>query len=492
MTTVDQLIYTRAVTLSQGTNLNDVHDAGFYQGLGLGNAPHGGFWYVEVMRATDDASYVTQRLTELAPANGVSTVYIRTCIGGNWGPLTQQGAQGPQGPAGPPGSGGGGGGGSNGFAVYNILDFGAQPSGDATAAFQAAFNALNSNPMGGVIYIPPGEYVISSQIGGATDKNFIVRGSGAASRLIISGGMANGLVMQQLTPNNALELCDLRILATNCPNLGNGSIVSVIGVLQGCDGVRVDNIHFQVTDDAPCSNVLYICNPSSGVVRDVNIDGYSGWGESNSATGIYIICDTQGANAIQLINCNIFRVYTGIRCVGGQIHAYVMEGFEANECTIVGCQFGLVMQGGWYRVPGNGWRGGHINCRQICIQLDSWMEFKISDALLYLDGSAAANSQGFIKATNCEDINVHNCTTRYVDEITGGPTQRGIWGMALLNSQNCLIQGNFFDIGRADSAAIYAVPGTGCANVRSAFNTKRGGGAALAGDVRSIGEDIVV
>ncbi len=88
VTTVDQLIYTRGVRID-GRDLNTLTDAGFYCGLGLGNAPHGGFWHVEVQRFQDDASYITQRLTEMAPANNASTVYNRTCVGGVWGPLVQ-------------------------------------------------------------------------------------------------------------------------------------------------------------------------------------------------------------------------------------------------------------------------------------------------------------------------------------------------------------------------------------------------------------------
>ncbi len=377
--------------------------------------------------------------------------------------------------------------------IYNIVDYGAVSNGgDCSGAFQAAFDALNNTPEGGQIYIPPGRFLIQNPIGGTTDKSCVIKGAGADASVLVFNGpnLNNGLVLQQVTPNNACAFKDFGVVATGCPNLGNGSVLSIIGVLQGCNGITVDGLHVRLTDDAPCSNVLYVRNPSSGVIRDFNVDGYSGWGEGNTATGIYIICDTQGANAIQLYNCNIFRVYKGIWCVGGQIQQYVMEGFEANECTLVGVQYGLHMQGGWYRPPGNAWKGGHINARQICILLETWYEFKISDTLLYLDGSAAANSQGHIRVINCDEIQIHNNSTRYVDEITGGPTQRGIWGIAISDSSNVLVQGNFFDIGRADSAALYSVSGN--SNVRSAFNTKRGGGAYGAGAYTEIGQDIVV
>lgn len=385
--------------------------------------------------------------------------------------------------------------------VYDVTAYGAVPdAGDCSGAFNAAFNALANNPEGGEIYIPPGNYLIQNQLFGATDKHFVVRGEGSGSQLVINGGMANGIVMQQVQPNNALEIRDVQINVTGATGLGNGSVLTVHGVLQGCAGLRIENVHIRLAPDSPCSNVVLVRNPSSGVVRDLNIDGYPDWGQSNTATGLYIDCDTQGANAIQLYNVNIFRTYTGIRCVGGQIHQYVMEGFQANDCTLVGVQFGLIMQGGWYQPPGNGWFGGHINAGQINIQVNTWSEFKIADTLLYLNSNNAAHGvpgpQGFIMVNGSDDVNIHNCTMRFVNEDTGAANTSGCWGVALINSTNVLIQGNFFDINEpAQSTAVYSVQGNH--NVRMAFNTGRGlrSGGMLAnndGGTRSIGEDIQV
>lgn len=384
--------------------------------------------------------------------------------------------------------------------IFNVLDYGAvSDGGDSSAAFNAAFNALNNNPDGGVIYIPAGNYLIQNTIFGATNKAFEVRGEGSASQLVLNGGnMANGIVMQQNTANGALEIRDLQIYVTGATGLGNGSVLSVIGTLQGVAGLRIENIHIRMSDDSPVSNVVLVRNPSQGVIRDLNIDGYSSWGQSNTATGLYIDCVIQGANAIQLFNVNVFRTYYGIRCIGGQINQqYDMEGFQATGCSCVGVQYGLVMMGGWYQPPGYGWFGGHINAAQLCVQINTWSEFKVQGALLYLnsDGrNVGGTPQGFVLIQGSDDVQVKDNTCRFVNEETGAANTPGCYGVAATNSSNVLITGNFFDINEtAGSTAVYSAGGN--SNVRTAFNTARGVHAFLAnsdGAARSIGEDLAI
>ncbi len=151
MTTVDQLIYTRAVTLRRAPISTMSTMPGFLSGTWLRLTRLTGVTGTSKSCAHGRSVYVTQRLTELAPASGVSSVWIRTCIGGSWGALTQQGAQGPacpQGPAGPAGSGGGGGvnAGSTGTSIAAFGgsgDFNPDNGAgtDNTAAPQAAINS---------------------------------------------------------------------------------------------------------------------------------------------------------------------------------------------------------------------------------------------------------------------------------------------------------------------------------------------------------------
>lgn len=48
--------------------------------------------------------------------------------------------------------------------VVNVQDFGAQPVPGLmnTQAFQAAIAAIDANPGGGIIYVPPGTYLTAS------------------------------------------------------------------------------------------------------------------------------------------------------------------------------------------------------------------------------------------------------------------------------------------------------------------------------------------
>jgi hypothetical protein len=84
----NQLQYTRAIDISS-TDLNNLTDAGFYNGITLTNAPTTGWFYITVERYVSDALWVKQTATSLGSGNTGNITYTRTRQNGTWGSWVQ-------------------------------------------------------------------------------------------------------------------------------------------------------------------------------------------------------------------------------------------------------------------------------------------------------------------------------------------------------------------------------------------------------------------
>lgn len=85
---VDQFEYTRAISVSN-TDLNNLTNAGFYNGTTLTNAPGAGWYYITVERYTDDANWVKQTATSFGSANTGNITWTRTRQKATWQPWKQ-------------------------------------------------------------------------------------------------------------------------------------------------------------------------------------------------------------------------------------------------------------------------------------------------------------------------------------------------------------------------------------------------------------------
>lgn len=112
----------------------------------------------------------------------------------------------------------------------SVTDYGARGDGlsDDTKAFQAAINASGKNK--GTVYIPKGDYVISSRLNLTSD--ITVKGSGDASRIIVNNPISAGYVFYGIGVSNVRleQFCiDADVEATGrlgCFNLcGAASVV---------------------------------------------------------------------------------------------------------------------------------------------------------------------------------------------------------------------------------------------------------------------------
>lgn len=80
-------------------------------------------------------------------------------------------------------------------AVYNVMDYGADKTGvsDSTTAIQNAINAASS-ANGGIIYLPPGNYLLNSSAL-TVKNNTIIRGSGKNATILKVGASFSGVAM---------------------------------------------------------------------------------------------------------------------------------------------------------------------------------------------------------------------------------------------------------------------------------------------------------
>ena len=190
-------------------------------------------------------------------------------------------------------------------AAYNVLDFGADPTGVASSA--AAFNAAVAN--GGSVYVPTGTYNLDSKVTFSVDGTTLFLAADVTLNL-------SGVAAVQNPFGNQIH-----VVANNCAVIGSGPS----SLLQITDGSQ--------------ANAIGLNQKYGFVVRDLTIDGDKANGTAVSddtfMSGISIVADSGGgatqdaratidnciirnflqyginiygnlANAIKVVNCNIY------------------------------------------------------------------------------------------------------------------------------------------------------------------------------------------
>lgn len=220
--------------------------------------------------------------------------------------------------------------------AVNVTDFGADPTytNDSTVAIQAAIDSLNvsdtSEPMGGIVYFPPGEYKVSSAIDLADTRNVTLLGAtmNAANEPSTTG---SGTSRINYTGTSATRLFDCR---------------STYGFLaQG----------LSVTHDASWSGIMFDFEHSAAasdtqhaVIKNCALAGFL----QNTCTLV------SWNNAIF---CRIENTYLGRSAVAVAGRATV-GGAYSNSHVIKDCQFarcneGILNGGDSWLIQNNGFEG---------------------------------------------------------------------------------------------------------------------------------------
>lgn len=237
-------------------------------------------------------------------------------------------------------------------AVLNVKDFGALGNGstDDTSAFQAAITAATAN--GGVIFMPVGTYVISSQLiltGGITLKGSgSGSGSGNTSRILWTGTgfcIKVGNTASSLTYGCNLSDFSIGLLTTNsgiwtygaskCSyrNIDiEGAVSSTASIGVQIDGANISSF-FNVFDNVNCNHVF------KGFVHMSSGTSYP---TSQTMIGCTAFCDnTVGSMGVEIqVAPSGNSCGTGVMYVNGYMESCATGvQLTAGGCTITGMHF---------------------------------------------------------------------------------------------------------------------------------------------------------
>ena len=125
--------------------------------------------------------------------------------------------------------------------TVSVIDFGADPTGvvDSTAAFQNTINYLHNTNNGGILFISPGIYKITSTL--FTYPNIRIEGSGITDTVLLTNHNSDGIKsIYTINSNTAsnVSLNNFTLQNTNSMNAGGG-YVDICG-----SGLELSRIHF--------------------------------------------------------------------------------------------------------------------------------------------------------------------------------------------------------------------------------------------------------
>lgn len=192
-------------------------------------------------------------------------------------------------------------------AAYNVLDFGADPTGVSSSA--AAFNNALLN--GGTVYVPSGTYKLDSRVDVTVDGTTLFLAADVT--LLLSGVPAT-----QSPFGNQIH-----VYADNCSVIGSGpssllqitggSQANAVGVLHHTnftvrdltiDGDKANGV--AITDDTFMSGVSVVATVAGGAASDVQatIDNCIIKNFLQYGVNVY----GEQANGVKVINCNIREI----------------------------------------------------------------------------------------------------------------------------------------------------------------------------------------
>lgn len=192
-------------------------------------------------------------------------------------------------------------------AAYNVLDFGADPTGSASSV--SAFNAAVAN--GGSVYVPSGTYKLNGKVTLSVDNTTLYLAANVT--LLLSG------VPATQTPFGN----QIHVYANDCALIGSGpssllqitdgSQANAIGILHH-SGFTVRDVVIDgdkaggsaIADDTFMSAISVVVTSAGGATTDANatIDGCEMRNFLQYGVNVY----GNFANGVKVVNCNIHDI----------------------------------------------------------------------------------------------------------------------------------------------------------------------------------------
>jgi len=220
------------------------------------------------------------------------------------------------------------------MTIFNVVDYGADPSGttDSAGAINSAFLAAFNPPYGNTVYFPPGNYLVESTITVAWDGTHGVNVLGASG----SGSGISNINYQPRPGNNTDGTACFAIIGMNW------SYWQGIGVNLGGNGTSANQVafDFQVTSSklGQGNNLMQCCN--------VNMQGTGGghigfrFSQYNSGSPNPYVDQGSNISGTTLLNCTINGDFQGPGHPPSTSIGVQFGGGEVKPNRVIGCAVG--------------------------------------------------------------------------------------------------------------------------------------------------------
>ncbi len=237
------------------------------------------------------------------------------------------------------------------IAVYNVKDYGAVGDGvaDDTAAITAAISAAASGSIAGVVYLPLGDYAISSTLS-LSSGGLTLQGDGPANTRILAVGLAGPIGLVDITGSNCgVRDLEINYLAENGSGTGTGGycILNYSATI-----TRLENCYFK-----NAASGIYIGDASGSVFRNLKFTDcidFSLTIASGTELNVENIFVSGSTNCLSMSNCTRVRA-SNITLVAS---AGASNGGLTLNTVIQSSFTGIFVSGGLFPVTVN----ASLNC----------------------------------------------------------------------------------------------------------------------------------
>lgn len=317
-------------------------------------------------------------------------------------------------------------------APVNVLDFGADPTGvaDSTAAIQAAIDVVKARTYGGSVYIPAGDYSVSSLNVGNPINDFkptlTLYGDGVrASRIL---GNTNALIVVDALGRNFLCLRDMTIGTKSGVIAQTGLLLARTTTSNNCNNGRFTNLNVEgvFSIASVCAIAAESCKWVACRFENTNSATPSRCFYTSTTNDISIVSalgtiTTSSNTDNKLFGCEFYNTQNGCNpVVFSESAGYYFSGctivtgtrtgtvrLVTYKCTVSGIFAGAVIWDGCHFEAG----GSTITCHYM----------QCDDALKYFYD---------IKITNCAVV-FSSGAKLFVDYERNGPSQSYLGGLVV-------------------------------------------------------------
>lgn len=282
----------------------------------------------------------------------------------------------------------------------SVKDFGAVGDGvtDDTAAIQAAVNNTE------FVFIPPGEYLLSSEII-FQDKGMTLFGGGMSVSVLkwTSLSASSGLVFENTNSKDKTTIYGLTLLtqkkgkdsAIKCVRSGE----SISGSVQNRTDVRVTirDVEIKGATSTIVDGWLHgveFTDVMHAVLSGVHVTGYNAGTPANPVTvDCFSISGTNNPAEIVISDCWGFSAINAVGISGA------VEGVHIINCNFVNVNFGIT----WASATNDpllSLVGSHINAHLVNVKLNGVNQAIINGNLFYKRADSVSNGSG-VSLQNC-------------------------------------------------------------------------------------------